>query len=329
MHKPLKIRSLFLDNSTILAPLAGMTNLPFRLLAKEAGCGLVCSEMISANGLVRKSKKTLQLLDTTPEEKPLSVQIVGADPSIMAEAAKIVEFSGASLLDINFGCSVKKVVKTGAGVVLMKEPDRAESLLKAVRKSVSIPVTIKIRTGWDKSGTHAFRIAEIAEVCGVDAIVVHPRTAVQGFRGKADWSIITSVKKIVSIPVIGNGDIMTPDDAVRMQNETGCDAVMIGRAAIGNPWIFAQVLARSRGDESFCIDFTHRFEVMLKYIYGSVKYFGEKRACAMIRSRLGWFVKGLKGSSKFRESIKMISSEDEAIDLLKTYMRFLGYEASS
>ena len=324
MHKPLKIGPLVLDNSVILAPLAGITSLPFRLLAKEAGCGLVCSEMISANGLVHRSKKTLQMLDSIPEEKPLSVQIFGTDPSIMAEAAEIVESSGASLLDINFGCSVKKVVKTGAGVVLMKEPERAESLLKAVRKSVSIPVTIKIRTGWDKSGAHAFRIAEIAEACGVDAIAVHPRTAVQGFRGKADWSIITSVKKIVSIPVIGNGDIITPDDAVRMQNETGCDAVMIGRAAIGNPWIFAQVLARFRGDESFCMDFTHRFEVMLKYIHESVRYFGEKRACSMMRSRLGWFVKGLKCSSKFRESIKRISSEDEAIDLLKTYMRFLG-----
>jgi len=184
------------------------------------------------------------------------------------------------------------VVKTGAGVVLMKEPERAESLLKAVRKSVSIPVTIKIRTGWDKSGAHALRIAEIAEACGVDAIAVHPRTAVQGFRGKANWSIITSVKKIVSIPVIGNGDIITPDDAVRMQNETGCDAVMIGRF---------------RGDESFCIDFTHRFEVMVKYVHESVRYFGEKRACSMMRSRLGWFVKGLKCSSKFRESIKRIS----------------------
>jgi len=324
MHNPLKIGSLFLDNSTILAPLAGITNLPFRLIAKEAGCGLVCSEMISANGLVHGSKKTLQMLDTIPEEKPLSVQIFGADPSIMAEAAKIVESSGASLLDINFGCSVKKVIKTGAGVVLMKEPERAESLLKAVRKSVTIPVTIKIRTGWDKSGIHAFRIAEIAEACGVDAIAVHPRTASQGFRGKADWSIITSVKKIVSIPVIGNGDIITPDDAVKIQNETGCDGIMIGRAAIGNPWIFAQVLARFRGNESFSVDFAHRFEVMSRYVHESVKYFGEKQACLMMRSRLGWFVKGLKCSSKFRESIKQISSENEATDLLKSYMKFLS-----
>ncbi|MBU4289260.1 MAG: tRNA dihydrouridine synthase DusB [Proteobacteria bacterium] len=328
MHKPLKIGSLVLDNSVILAPLAGITNLPFRLLAKEAGCGLVCSEMISANGLVRGSKKTLQMLDTIPEEKPLSVQIFGADPSIMAEAAKMVESSGASLLDINFGCSVKKVVKTGAGVVLMKDPERAESLLNAVRKSVTIPVTIKIRTGWDNSGAHAFRIAEIAEACGVDAIAVHPRTAAQGFRGKADWSIITSVKKIVSIPVIGNGDIIIPDDAVKMQNKTGCDGIMIGRAAIGNPWIFAQILALSRGEGLFYVDFEHRFEVMLKYVHESVRYFGEKRACFMMRSRLGWFVKGLKYSSKFRESIKKISSEGEAIDLLKSYMKFLGRKAT-
>ncbi len=316
----MKIGSQPLDNITILAPLAGITNLPFRLLAKKAGCALVCSEMISANGLIHKSKKTHQMLDSLPEEKPLSVQIFGADPSIMAEAARIVESSGADLLDINFGCSVKKVIKTGAGVALMKEPEKAETLLKAVRKSVNIPLTIKIRAGGDKSGIQAFKIAKIAEACGVDAIAVHPRTSAQRFMGRADWSIISAVKKIVSIPVIGNGDIVMPDDAIRMQKETGCDAIMIGRAAIGNPWIFSQVLSLARGDDISDVDPLHRFELMIEYIKTSVRCFGEKRACYMMRSRLGWFAKGFPYSSKFRKSISHISSEIEAIELIKAYI---------
>jgi nifR3 family TIM-barrel protein len=228
----MKIGSLALDNITILAPLAGITSLPFRILAKEAGCALVCSEMISANGLVRGSKKTMQMLCSLPQEKPLSVQIFGSDPAVMAEAAQIVESSGANLIDINFGCSVKKVVKTGAGVALMQQLDNAALIIKAVRKAVDIPLTIKIRTGWDSSGKQALKLSRLAEECGVDAIAVHPRTASQGFRGKADWSIITAIKRAVAIPVIGNGDIVTAKDAVEMQRITGCNAIMIGRAAI-------------------------------------------------------------------------------------------------
>jgi tRNA-dihydrouridine synthase B len=233
----MQIGSVKLDNPMILAPLAGISNLPFRVLAKKAGCALVSSEMISSYGLVHKSEKTLKMLDSAPDEKPLSVQIFGAEPSIMAEAATIVEASGADILDINFGCSVKKIIKTGAGVSLMQTPEIAEALLKAVRKSIAIPLTIKIRTGWDPSGNQALQIAKIAQTCGVDAIAVHPRTATQGFSGKADWSVISAVKQAASLPVIGNGDIVRPADAVRMQQTTGCDGLMIGRAAIGYPWI--------------------------------------------------------------------------------------------
>jgi len=314
-----KIGKLILDNPVILAPLAGITNLPFRMIAKDAGCGLVCSEMISANGLVYKSMKTEKMLDSHPGEKPLSIQIFGSDPLIMAEGAKIVENSGADILDINFGCSVKKVVKTGAGVALMRTFERAEKLLKAVRKTVKIPLTIKIRTGWDKSGSQAIKISEIAQACGIDAIVVHPRTASQGFRGMADWSIISAVKKKVSIPVIGNGDIINPEDAIRMLDETGCDAVMIGRAAIGNPTIFSDVLALLRGEEVPQRDLFYRFDIMIKYLKDSVEYLGEKQACFMMRSRLGWFVKGMRFSSSFRESIKHISSEEQALQLIRSY----------
>ena len=319
----MKIGSVILDNITILAPLAGITNLPFRLLAKEAGCALVYSEMISSNGLVYKSARTQELLDSRPSEKPLSVQIFGSDPAIMAEAAAMVEGSGADILDINLGCAVKKVLKTGSGAALMKKPRKVEAILQAVRKTVKIPLTIKMRTGWDRSGTQAFRIAEIAQACGVDAIALHPRTAVQGFGGRADWSLINVIKDMASIPVIGNGDIVMPEDALRMQNETGCDAIMIGRAAIGNPWIFSQVLALIRGREVTIPDLSQRFEVMTDYLKSSVRCFGEQRASRIMRSQLGWFVKGLRYSSRFRDSIRQISTEEEALRLIKEYKDFL------
>ncbi len=324
----MKIGKVTLDNPLILAPLAGISNLPFRLLAKKAGCALVSSEMISSNGLVHQSEKTLKMLDSVPEEKPLSIQIFGVDPSIMAEAATIVEASGADILDINFGCSVKKIIKTGAGVSLMQTPKIAEDLLNAVRKSITIPLTIKIRTGWDPTGSQALQIAQIAQTCGVDAIAIHPRTATQGFSGKADWSVISAVKQAVTLAVIGNGDIVGPADAVRMQKTTGCDGIMIGRAAIGNPWIFSQCLAGLHGDNFTAIDLDQHFEVMRHYVNASVEYIGERVACRMMRSRLGWFVKGMRFASKFRESIKHLSSEKEAIDLIQTYREVLR-EASS
>ena len=324
----MNIGSVKLDNPMIMAPLAGISNLPFRLLVKKEGCALVSSEMISAYGLAHKSEKTLRMLESVPAEKPLSIQIFGADASIMAEAATIVEASGADILDINFGCSVKKIIKTGAGVSLMKTPKIAEALLKAVRKSVTIPLTIKIRTGWDPTGCQALQIAKIAQTCGADAIAIHPRTATQGFRGKADWSIISAVKQAVGLPVIGNGDIVRPADAALMQNTTGCDAVMIGRAAIGNPWIFSQCLANLHGENITAVNLEQRFEVMKSYVNASVEYIGEKVACRMLRSRLGWFVKGLRFSSKFRESIKHLSSEKETIELIEAYREVLR-EASS
>jgi tRNA-dihydrouridine synthase B len=315
----MQIGSITLANNTILAPLAGITNLPFRLLAKEAGCGLVCSEMISSHGLAYKSEKTAKMLDSTPEEKPLSVQLFGAKPGIMAEAAAIVESSGADIVDINFGCSVRKVIRTGAGAALMRTPDLAEDILKAVRRAVRSALTIKIRTGWDASGQQAVNISRIAENCGVDAVAVHPRTAGQLFSGRADWAIIAAVKEKVSIPVIGNGDIMSADDAVRMLDETGCDGVMIGRKAIGDPDIFSRVVARIKGQEAVAEDGARRFDLMIRYLKASVEYLGEAHACRMMRSRLGWFTKGLHKSSQFREAIKHLSSEKEGIELINAY----------
>ena len=319
----MKIGSIELENNLVMAPLAGISDLPFRLLIKENGCGLVYSEMISANGLVYGSGKTRKMLDSHPAEKPLAVQIFGADPEIMAEAAGMVSAAGADILDINFGCSVKKIVKTGAGAALMREPARAESLLKAVRKAVAIAVTIKIRSGWDRTGSQALQIARIAEDSGIDAVAVHPRSATQGFRGRADWEVIRSVKSGIKLPVIGNGDIVNARDALQMEAETGCDAVMIGRAAIGRPWIFSRILALKAGRSLPPVAFEDRIDTMRRYVGAAVQYHGEETACRMLRSRLGWFSKGMPFGGQFRESIKHLSSEGEALDRIEAFRNLL------
>ena len=323
MRVEMNIGTITFDNPTVLAPLAGITNLPFRLIAKNAGCGLVYSEMISANGLIHRSQKTLQLLDTVPEEGPLAVQIFGSDPAVISEAAAMAQGAGAAILDINFGCSVKKIIKTGSGVALMKAPDAARAVLTAARKAVRIPVTIKMRSGWDPSGQQAITIARTAEDCGVDAIAVHPRTAVQGFRGKADWSVISRVKAAVAVPVIGNGDIVAAADAEAMLRTTGCDAVMIGRAAIGNPWIFSQITAHLQARNPAPVTLEQRFRLIRHYLRASVQYVGERNACRMMRSSLGWFVKGLPNSSRFRESIKQVATESEALARIEEYQESL------
>lgn len=315
----MKIGCLHLDTPTVLAPLAGITNLPFRLLAREAGCGLVTTEMVSADGLVHGAAPTLDLMRSRPQEKPLAVQIFGAEPEVMAGAAAIVEASGADVVDLNFGCSVRKIVRTGAGVALMREPRRAEAILRAVRNAVKIPLTIKIRSGWDRSGRDALAIGERAEACGVDALTLHPRTATQKFSGQADWTLIAALKRGLRIPVIGNGDIRRADDALRMMAETGCDAVMIGRRAIGDPDIFHEVICRLAGRPLPIRDVDRRIEVMRRYVLLSVSCFGEARAARLMRSRLAWFGKGLRNSSGLRQSASRIGSVDEALSLIDAF----------
>ena len=319
----MKIGSVHLKNKTVMAPLAGISNLPFRLMAKAYGCALVCSEMVSATGLVRNSGKTLEMLDSAPQEKPLSVQIFGADPDIMAEAARMIEARGADIVDINFGCAVKKIVKSGSGAALMREPQLAEKVITAVRRAVKIPLTIKMRSGWDDSGRQARELARIAQGCGADAVTLHPRSATQRFGGRSDWSLIGAIKKEISLPVIGNGDIATGEDALQMIESTGCDAIMIGRAAIGNPFIFSEVITRLRGELPLQTDLALRRQTMQEYLAASVTYIGEAHACYMMRSRLGWFVKGLPHNSRFRESIKLITSRIEAETLIDAYFEFV------
>ncbi len=318
----MKIGSLALDGHTILAPLAGVTHLPFRRIVKACGVSLVCSEMVSAKGLLYNSAKTEMLLSSTRDEKPLSVQIFGAEAHAMAHAAEMIADTGeADIIDINFGCSVRKVVKTGAGAALMREPGNARRIINAVRKVISLPLTIKIRSGWDMSGDQAIDIALMAQECGVDAITLHPRTAVQGFKGCADWGLIRRLKQRLSIPVIGNGDIITPHDGVQMMEKTGCDAVMVGRAAMGNPYIFSQIDALAAGAPVPHPSMAEQFNLMRRLVDTCVDGFGEVPACRMMRSRLVWFVKGWDGCSHFRRALTGISSRQQALELIDDYER--------
>lgn len=320
----MKIGTIELNVPTVFAPLAGITNLPLRLLAKEAGCGLVCSEMVSAYGLAYNSSKTLAMLHSTAEEKPLSIQIFGRDPAIMAKAARIVSASGADILDINFGCSVRKILKSGSGSALMQDLHHAEILIRAVRAAIEIPLTIKIRSGWDASGQQALELAGIAQDCGVDAITIHPRTARQGFSGRADWALIGRIKQKLGIPVIGNGDIVTAHDALEMLNQTGCDAVMVGRAAMGNPLLFTQIADLLAGRSVKNIRPQDRIALMDRFLNTSVQYLGEKKACFMMRSRLSWFAKGLPHAGQFRNAIRFIENQAQAAALIADFANQLA-----
>lgn len=314
----MKIQNLTIHGKTFLAPLAGITNLPFRLFVKELGCGVVCSEMISAKGICYNSKNTLKLLTSQKEEQPLSVQIFGCDPDSMAKAAKFIEnMKIAGIIDINLGCSVKKIIKQGAGVALMKERKLCKSIFMAVRKAIDLPFTIKLRSGWDHSGEQAFQIAHIAQECGVDAVVLHPRTAGQGFKGKADWDLIAQLKQQLSIPVIGNGDIQSVEDAQKMLQSTGCNGVMVGRAAMTNPFLISQIEDFFKTGSYRKVSHHEILMAMESLTRMYVDYFKEETACKMLRSRLSWFVKGMSGCSAFRKKLSFINSQNQLLALIK------------
>ncbi|WP_320044042.1 tRNA dihydrouridine synthase DusB [uncultured Desulfobacter sp.] len=316
----MKIKDLEINGITFLAPLAGITNLPFRQLIKDCGCAVVCSEMISAKGIFYNSEKTITLLKSQENERPLSVQIFGSDPISMGQAAAFIDNLGiADIIDINFGCSVRKVVKQGAGVALMKDPALAQKILKSVRYATSLPFTIKIRSGWDASGDQAVNLAKIAEDHGVNAITFHPRTAAQGFKGKADWQLIARLKQAIRIPVIGNGDIITPQDAGKMLSQTGCDAVMVGRAAMANPFILSQIEQYVAHGTFVKPEPWAIFRKMEALIQGYVSYFGEVTACRMLRGRLSWFVRGLSGAAAFRKELSTLASSAQALEMIRNF----------
>ena len=308
----------------ILAPLAGITNLPFRMIAREFGCDLCVTEMVSANGLVRGSQSTIGYLKTVPGDSPLGVQIFGSDPSVMAAAAGLVFEYNPDFIDINMGCPVKKVVRASAGASLMKNPALAGAIIAAVVKAVSVPVSVKIRSGWSRHSINAVEIAQIAQDAGAAAITVHGRTADQGFAGHADWRIISQVKKAVGIPVIGNGDIRNPSDAVRMFSDTGCDAIMVGRGALGNPWLFRDIRLLLAGVmDNPAPQLQDRFEVVKRHFDMEVETFGMRAAQRMFRKHLLWYTKGLPGSGKFRQAAGKMSSPEEWFLELERFFRCL------
>jgi len=321
----MKIKDLHIHGKTFLAPLAGITNLPFRLLVKECGCSVVSSEMVSVKGFFYNSEKTMALLSSKNEEQPLSIQLFGSDAELLANCARAVQdMKAAKIIDINFGCSVKKVVKQGAGVALMKQPELAKEILSSIRKAIDLPLTIKIRSGWDSSGQDAFRIAKIAEDAGVDAIILHPRTAGQGFKGKADWNLIKELKQKILIPVIGNGDITCVKDAHHMMSLTGCDAVMVGRAALSNPFIFSQIDTFLETGSYQDPSHGQIFSAMTHLTQSYINFFGEEIACRMLRGRLSWFVKGISGCSSFRKRLSTIESGNQALTLIKEFETLTG-----
>jgi len=301
--RPFQIGSLQLANPLILAPLAGISDLPFRLLAKEQGAALVYTEMISAEGLVRSFKKTCRFLQSCPEERPLSVQLFGPKAETLAEAARMVESSGADVLDINMGCPVRKVVGGGSGAALLKNIKKIEDICRAVRRSITIPFTIKIRSGWDEKTKNLLEVAKVAEDCGVDALAIHGRTRTQSYGTQADWEDIRQAKDLVRIPIIGNGDMTNPQAVVDFFNQTGCPGAMIGRGALGNPWIFREALGLLQGKQLPEPSLAEKEATILRHLEMMLKVRGEFHTLREFRKHLIWYTRGLRGSSEFRSQI--------------------------
>lgn len=306
-----------IEPAVVLAPMAGITNHAFRLICRRFGAGAVWTDMISSYGIHYGNQKTLGMFDWTPEERPVAVQIFGSDADVMANAARLVEESGADIVDINVGCPVPKVRKTGAGVGLIEDLPTAGKIMEAVVKAVKIPVTVKTRKGLDDRRTTAVDVAKVVEDVGVSAISIHGRTAAQGYSGHADWGIIEEVKRSVGITVIGNGDVKTPADAKRMLEMTGCDGVMIGRGALGNPWIFAGTARYLQtGDVLPEPVYIERIQTAREHLRAMVELLGEDRAIREMRGQIGWYVKGMPGAGQLRKLSAEASSLEQMEDAL-------------
>lgn len=317
----LTIGNVTLDNPLILAPMAGVTDLPFRLLCKEQGAGLLCMEMVSAKAIYYRNKNTEQLMEIDERERPVSLQLFGSEPDLLAEIAAQIEERPFDILDFNMGCPVPKVVNNGEGSALMKNPKLVEEILSKMVKATKKPVTVKFRRGFDEGHINAVEIAKIAESCGVAAVAVHGRTRQQYYSGKADWDIIRQVKEAVQIPVIGNGDLLCADDVVRMKEQTGCDGFMIGRGAQGNPWIFAQILHKlETGQDLPKPTIQEVAQMVLTHARKQLEVKGEYTGIREIRKHAAWYTAGYKNSSKLRGKINEVETITQLEALFEEFL---------
>ncbi|MBU5335805.1 tRNA dihydrouridine synthase DusB [Intestinibacter bartlettii] len=310
----MNIGNVSLDNRVFLSPMAGVTDLPFRLICKQKGCGMLYTEMINAKALCYNDENTKKMTKIEDEEHPIAIQIFGSEPEYMGRAAEILNSHPNEILDINMGCPAPKVIKNGDGSALMKNPKLAEEVMRAVVENSTKPVTLKIRKGWDDNSVNAVEIAKIAEQAGISALAIHGRTREQYYSGKADWDIIKEIKESISIPVIGNGDVFEIEDAINMLEKTNCDAIMIGRGAQGNPWIFnrinhymqtGEILPKPTAEE--------KISTAIEHMKLAVAEHGEYVAVREMRKHIGWYIKGLKNSARFRDEINKLTDCESVI----------------
>lgn len=321
----MKIGNVELANNVFLAPMAGVTDMAYRAICKQFGCGLTYTEMVSAKGMYYKSENTKELMALAPEEQPAAIQIFGSDADIMASIAAEVQSAGADIIDINMGCPTPKIVKNGDGSALMQRPKLVAEIVKKVSAAVTVPVTVKIRKGWDDNNVNAVEIAQAAEESGAKAITVHGRTREQFYTGQADWEIIEKVKQAVKIPVVGNGDVVSPETAKKMLELTGCDAVMIGRGAEGNPWIFRRVIQYLK-DGTLLPEpiYAEKVEMAIYHLKQTIELKGEMLGVKEMRKHLAWYLKGMPGSNIVKTEVFKLDKAEEVERLLQAYLNELN-----